>query len=290
MHGTGVPLVTPFSADGEIEEATLADHVAWVLEQGVDFLVPCGSTSEAELLTVAERALVTESVVDAAPDDVPVLAGTGHPGFEETMEQTRRAADAGADAALVVTPHYYHHDQAALEAYYRDLADDAPLPIYLYNIPSFTGVNLEPATVEALADHSNVHGMKDSSGDLERFQRYRSATSDSDFALFVGGGGIYAPALDAGGDGGILAVANVVPERASEIYRFHRGSKDAATREANQRIVDLNHAITTEYGVPGLKAAIRARDRSAGRARRPFRPVDTDAERTIHALVDEALP
>lgn len=290
MHGTGVPLVTPFSSDGAIDEEAFVAHVEWVLEQGADLLVPCGSTGEAELMTVAERALVTDHAVNAAPDDVPVLAGTGHPGFEETMEQTRRAADAGADAALVVTPHYYPHGQPTLETYYRDLADVAPIPIYLYNMPGFTGVNLDPATVEALADHGNVHGMKDSSGDLERFQRYRSATRNSDFTLFVGAGSIYAPALDAGADGGILAVANVVPERASEIYRLHRGSKDAAAREVNQRIVALNYAVTKEHGMPGLKAAMRGRERDGGHARRPFQPVETETEQTLHALVDEALP
>ena len=290
MHGTGVPLVTPFSSDGEIDADALASHVDWVLAQGVDFLVPCGSTGEAELMDVEDRTRVIEHVVEAAPSDVPVLAGTGHPGFAETLAQTERAADAGADAALVVTPHYYPHDQAALEAYYRDLADAAPIPLYLYNIPGYTGVSLEPGTVASLADHENVHGMKDSSGDLELLQRYRSATRERDFDLFVGGGSIYAPALDAGADGGILAVANVVPERATEIYRLHRGSKDAAAREVNQRVVALNHAITAESGVPGVKAAIAARGRDAGHPRRPFQPVDADTEDTLHALVQEVLP
>lgn len=290
MHGTGVPLVTPFSSSGEIDTDALAAHTEWVLSQGVDFLVPCGSTSEAELMTLEERARVVEHVVEAAPDDVPVLAGTGHPGFAETLAQTERAAEAGADAALVVTPHYYNHDQATLETYYRELADTAPLPLYLYNMPGFTGISLDPETVASLADHERIHGMKDSSGDLERFQRYRSATRESDFALFVGGGSIYAPALDAGGDGGILAVANVVPERAAEIYRLHQASKDAAARDVNRRIVALNHAITSKHGIPGLKAAMAARDRDGGRPRRPFQPVDAGTEDELHGLVAESLP
>lgn len=290
MHGTGVPLVTPFSPSGEIDSDALSAHVDWVLEQGVDFLVPCGSTSEAELMTLDERARVTEQVVDAAPGDVPVLAGTGHPGLAETLAQTERAADAGADAALVVTPHYYNHGQAALEAYYRELADTTPLPLYLYNMPGFTGVSLDPETVGSLADHDRIHGMKDSSGDLELFQRFRTATRECDFALFVGGGSIYAPALDAGADGGILAVANVVPERATEIYRLHRASKDAAARDVNRRVVALNHAITTAHGVPGLKAAMAARNRDGGHPRRPFQPVDAATEDELHGLVDRSLP
>lgn len=290
MHGTGVPLVTPFSSAGDVDTDALAAHTEWVLEQGVDFLVPCGSTSEAELMTLEERAGVVEHVVETAPDDVPVLAGTGHPGFAETLAQTERAADAGADAALVVTPHYYPHDQATLETYFREFADASPLPVYLYNMPGFTGVSLDPGAVAALADHEQIYGMKDSSGDLELFQRFRSATRDADFDLFVGSGSIYAAALDAGGDGGILAVANVVPERAAEIYRLNQASKDAAARDVNQRIVALNHATTAEHGVPGLKAAMAARDRDGGHPRRPFQPVDTATEDELHELVADSLP
>lgn len=290
MHGTGVPLVTPFSPSGDIDTDALAAHTEWVLEQGADFLVPCGSTSEAELMTLEERAQVTEHVVEAAPDDVPVLAGTGHPGFAETLAQTERAAEAGADAALVVTPHYYPHDQPTFETYYREFADTASIPIYLYNMPGFTGVSLDPETVASLADHERIHGMKDSSGDMERFQRFRTATRENDFDLFVGSGSVYAPALDAGADGGILAVANVVPERATEIYRLHQASKDAAARDVNRRIVELNHAVTTKHGIPGLKAAMTARGRDGGHPRRPFQPVAGDAEDELHRRVDESLP
>jgi len=290
MHGTGVPLVTPFTDGGDVDEAALQALAEWLVEQGVDFLVPCGSTSEAELLTVDERARVTALVVDAVPDDRPVIAGTGHPGFRETMTQTERAADAGADGALVVTPHYYPHDQPTLEAYFQDLAEESPIPIYLYSMPKLAGVRLEPDTVERLAGHENVHGMKDSSGDLELVQRYRASTADHDFDLFVGHGGIYAAALNVGADGGILAVANAVPERASEIYRLHQGSKDDAAREVNQRLIALNHATTSEYGIPGMKAVMRARGQPAGTVRSPFQPVDEAAAQALQELVEDALP
>lgn len=289
MEGTGVPLVTPFEGDGSIDEDALASLATWMVDAGLDFLVPCGSTSEGELMTLEERARVTEIVIDAVPDDVPVLAGTGHPGFEETMRQTDLAAEAGADAALVIIPHYFSHDQATLEAYFRAVADAASIPIYLYSMPALTGMRLEPDTVAALADHENVHGLKDSSGDLGLFQRYIDAVGDSDFDCLVGSGNIYAPALDAGAAGGILAVSNAVPERASEIYRLHQGSKDAA-RTVSQHIVPLNHAVTSEYGIPGLKAAMRSRDLAAGLPRTPFRDVDEDVAAELSALVEHTLP
>ncbi|MFB6270411.1 MAG: dihydrodipicolinate synthase family protein [Halobacterium sp.] len=290
MQGLGVPLATPFDEDGGVDHEALASLTEWVTDNGVDFLVPCGSNSEAELLTAGERAAVVETVADAAPSGTPVLAGTGSPGFRETLEATERAADAGADGALVVTPFYFDHDQDDYAAYYRRLADASPIPVYLYSVPAYTGVRLAPRTVESLAGHENVAGMKDSSGDLAAFQRTREFTSDEDFELFVGSGGVFAAALDAGADGGILALANVAPERASEIQELHAASKDEAARDVNRRVLELNNAVTAEYGVPGLKAAMRYRDLPAGTVRSPHRPVGDDAATELAALVDDALP
>lgn len=288
MNGTGVPLATPFDESGELDVDALAAVTEWVTERGIDFLVPCGSNSEAELLTADERARVIETVVDAAPDGVAVLAGTGHPGFKATVEQSERAAEAGADGVLVVTPFYYTHDESSLAAYYRDVADAVSAPVYLYSVPAYTNVKLDPRTVESLAEHENVVGMKDSSGDLETLQRERDYASE--FELFTGSGSVFAPALDAGADGGIMALGNVVPERVKEIYELHRAGKDEEARQLNSRLVDLNRAVTSEYGVPGLKAAMRYRDAPAGHVRRPFRPLGADATKRVETLVDAALP
>jgi 4-hydroxy-tetrahydrodipicolinate synthase len=290
MDGLGVPLATPFDDDRSVDHAALAALTASVTEAGADVLVPCGSNSESELLTAGERAAVVETVVDAAPPDASVLAGTGSPGYRETLTATERAAEAGADAALVVTPFYYDHDTEAIVAYYRELAGEASIPVYLYSVPKYTGVTLSPRTVQTLADHPNVAGMKDSSGDLAAFQRTREFTADADFDLFVGSGGLFAPALDAGADGGVLAFANVVPERASEIRDLHAAGKDEAARAVNRRVLELNNAVTARYGVAGLKAAMRARDMPAGTVRSPHRPVDDDVAAELATLVEDALP
>ncbi|MFB6280685.1 MAG: dihydrodipicolinate synthase family protein [Haloferacaceae archaeon] len=275
MHGIGPPLVTPFDADGDVDESALRDLVGWVEERGVDFVVPCGSNSEAELMTAGERARVVEVVADEAT--VPVLAGTGSPGFEETRRATDRAADAGADAALVVTPFYYDHDDETLAAYYEDLADVADLPIYLYSVPAYTGTRLAPATVGRLAEHPNVGGMKDSSGDLEAFALERRATADADFDLFVGSGSVLAAALEAGADGGVLGLANVAPEAAAEVYERFRAGDRRAAHELNADLVALNRAVTAEHSVPGAKYAMRRRGAPAGHPRRPHRPLDDEA-------------
>lgn len=286
MQGTGLPLVTPFDQTGEVDEPALRELVDRVTDAGVDFIVPCGSNSEAPLLTAAERRRVVEIVADRS--DVPVLAGTGQPGYRETLADTEAAAKVGADAALVVTPYYFRHDQGALASYYRDLADESPVPIYLYSVPKYTETALDPRTIESLATHPNVGGIKDSSGNLERLQRTVDLTADSEFSVLVGSGSIYAAGLDHGADGGVLALANVVPALASDIYRRHVDGDSDGARDLNRSLVELNRAVTARHGVPGLKAAMRSRSLPAGHVRRPFQPVDDATATELAELVEAA--
>jgi 4-hydroxy-tetrahydrodipicolinate synthase len=286
MHvsGTGVPLATPFDDDGAIRSEALGSLAETITDRGVDFLVPCGSNSEAAKLGPDERRQVIETVADAV--DAPVVAGTGHPGLQETLRATEAAADAGADAALVVTPFYHHHDETTLRRHYRRVADESPLPVYLYSVPKYTGVALDPRTVESLATHPNVAGIKDSSGDLGALQRTVDYTADAEFTVLVGSGSVYAPSLDAGADGGVLALANVAPGPASDVYRRHRDGDDEGARALNRRLVDLNHAVTAEYGIPGLKAAMRERGLPAGQPRDPHDSVDDGDRAELRSLVD----
>jgi len=284
MSGTGVPLATPFDDDGALRGDALAELATTLTDRGVDFLVPCGSNSEAAKMGRDERARAIEIVADAT--DAPVVAGTGHPGLAETLRATEDAAAAGADAALVVTPFYHRHDEATLRRYYRRVADESPLPVYLYSVPKYTDVALAPRTVESLATHPNVAGIKDSSGDLGALQRIVDYTADTDFAVLVGSGSVYAPGLDAGADGGVLALANVAPGPASDIYRRHRDGDDEGARALNRRLVDLNHAVTAEHGIPGLKAAMRERGLPAGQPRDPHGTVDDGARAELRSLVE----
>ncbi|MFQ3295745.1 MAG: 4-hydroxy-tetrahydrodipicolinate synthase [Natrialbaceae archaeon] len=286
MNGTGVPLATPFDENGNVNEANLRQLVNELEQRGVDFFVPCGSNSEAALMSVEERATVTKIVTEES--DGRVLAGTGHPGFRETLRQTELAADAGANAALVVTPFYHKHDQETLSAYYRDLADASPIPIYLYSVPKYTDTRLEPWTVEQLASHENVAGMKDSSGDLGALQRIATLTEDEDFDVLVGSGSIYAAGLEVGASGGVLALANVAPEAASEIYRRHADGDVDGALTLNRDLVALNYAVTGGHGVPGLKTAMNARGLPAGDPRRPLQTVDPADEAELATLVADA--
>jgi len=287
ITGTGLPLVTPFDADGDVDHDGLADLVGWVEERGVDFIVPAGSNSEAPMLSDDEHAAVVETVCEAA--SVPVMAGTGTPGYGPTLDLTERAADAGAEAALVVTPFYYSHGQEALESYYTDLADETPIPIYLYSVPAYTDTVIAPETVGRLAEHPNIGGMKDSSGNIDRFYRELDRVGDAEFDLFVGSGGVYAPALDAGASGGVLALANVAPDLASAIYERHRAGDCEGAHALNDAGRDLNLAVTATYSIPGLKAAMKLRGAPAGELRSPHQPVDDGTAEELAGLVEEAL-
>lgn len=286
MQGLGVPIVTPFNEEREIDTEKLRSLVSQVIDAGIDFIVPCGSNGESELMTMEERTAVIRTVADQS--SVPVLAGTGHPGFAETNKQTELAVEAGADAALVVTPYYYTHNQATLKAYYRKVADNSDIPIYLYSVPSKTGVKLAPKTVESLSSHKNIYGMKDSSGNLVSLIQENSLT-DSDFELFIGNGSLYAQGLDAGATGGILALANVVPELTTEIHQKHRNGNQNSARNLNSDLVDLNQAVTARYGVPGVKAAMKARNLPAGENRSPFASVENEVQQELEYLVTAAI-
>ncbi|MXR50175.1 dihydrodipicolinate synthase family protein [Halovenus sp. WSH3] len=265
MQGIGPPLVTPFDEHGDVDYDRLTDLVGRLEREGVDFLVPCGSTSEAPLLTPEERTRVIETTAEVA--SVPVLAGTGAPGLRQTRAWTEAAAEAGAVGALVVTPFYYNHSQDDLAGYYRDLADGASIPIYLYSVPVFAKTRLDPETAGSLAEHPNIVGMKDSAGDLGAFVRTLDRVEES-FDLLVGDASVLAQALDAGASGGIAALANLYPDRLSALVETHSDDPEFA-RERNRSLVSINRAVTTEHGIPGLKYAMRQRGFPAGYARRP---------------------
>ena len=287
MQGTGVPIVTPCTESGEIDTDRLTLFSESLEAAGIDFVVPCGSTSEAPLLTAKERKDVIETVVDAT--ECPVLAGTGYDGFEETMRATNDAATAGADAALILTPHYYPLTDEEYLTYFTAIADHSPLPIYLYSVPAYTDVNLSPSVIGQLATHDNIHGIKDSSGDLTTLQRTLTLTDDAEFAVLTGSGNVYALSLSVGAAGGILALANVVPELATAIYRLAQEGQKEEALQMNQSLVELNVTITNRFGVRGVKAALEARDRAVGPPRSPLASLSKEDAAEVQTVLQDAL-
>ena len=235
LRGAFTALVTPFTADGRVDEAALRRLVRWQVLAGIDGLVPCGTTGEAPTLSTDERELVigaTVEVVAERPsrDRVAVVAGTGTNDTAATIRATRRAASLGADAALVVAPYYNRPDARMLEAHFRAVADEGDLPIVVYNVPSRTGANVDPATFLRLAEHPRVIAIKEASGNLEAIARI-CRDRPRDVSVLAGDDAWTLPILALGGDGVVSVASNEIPgELVSLCAAAHAGDGETARR------------------------------------------------------------
>ena len=235
LHGAFTALVTPFTADGAVDEAAFRRLVRWQILAGIDGLVPCGTTGEAPTLSQDERDRLIAATVEVASerpsrDRVRIVAGTGTNDTAATIAATRRAAALGADAALVVAPYYNRPDARMLEAHFRAVADDGDLPIVVYNVPSRTGTNVDAATFLRLADHPRVIAVKEASGNLEQIATI-CRDRPSDVAVLAGDDAWTLPILALGGDGVVSVASNEIPGELVGLCAAARaGDWDAARR------------------------------------------------------------
>jgi len=291
MRGVIPPVITPFTADGEIAYPRLATNLdKWNRTDLGGYLI-LGSNSEFVYLSEEEKIRVLDFAREHIPREKIMIAGTGCEATEATIALTRRAARIGADAVMVVTPAYYKpqmRDRILIE-HYRRVADASPVPVFLYNVPQFTGVVLSPHAVARLAEHDNVIGMKDSAGNLGVFAEYLRQTPP-EFVLFVGSAPVFLPALVLGARGGILALANCAPEACLTLYSlFHQGKLHEA-REQQLKLLPASEGVTSRFGIGGLKAAMDMVGYEGGFPRAPLVPPTDEERREIrHALERSGL-
>ncbi len=278
LQGIFPPIATPF-IDGKVAYDQLAANVEKWGRTGIRGFVVLGSNGEFVHLSEEERRRVVETVSRATPAGKLVIAGTGCESTAETLRLTRDCAERGAQAALVMTPHFFggRMSEAALERHYRTLAGDAPVPIILYNVPKFTNLNLSAPLVARLAGHPNIIGIKDSAGNVAQLGEYLNHVPP-DFRVLVGTAGVLFAGLSLGCAGGILALANIAPEPCVRLYDQVRQGRFQSARELQLQMIPVNKAITTTYGVAGLKAALDLLGYFGGDPRLPLLPV-TDAEK-----------
>ncbi len=291
LAGILPPLATPFREDGALDLDSLEAFVDGLAGTGLAGVLALGSNGEAVHVTPEEASAVFRTVKRAAAPGMTVLAGAGQPGTRATIEMTRRAADAGCDAVLVVTPSYYRGAMTddALRRHYEAVADGSPVPVLLYNVPANTGLNLSPSVAAALAPHPNVAGMKDSAGDIGQLAEIlRLTRGEKPFAVFCGNFGAALPGFLLGASGAILAVANVAPRACATIWELAAAGRVAEARELHLRLLPLARAVTSRHGVPGLKAALEMLGRPAGVPRAPLRPAGAQARREIGAALQAA--
>lgn len=289
LDGVLPPLTTPFDAAGNLDLARLADNVARYNQTGLRGYVALGSNGEAVHLTPAERQQVIAAIKRAATPEHTIVAGVNEFSTRAALEATRAAADAGADAALVVTPYFYKGAMsgAVLARFFNEVADAAPLPILLYNVPQNTGVVIDPADIAALAAHPQIIGVKDSSGNMGALaETLRRAPAD--FAVLVGNGGILYPALTMGARGAVLAVACAAPRAAVELYEAWEAGNHARARELQNRLSPISHIVTAGLGVKALKAALDQLGFYGGAPRPPLMQANPAEQQTITSVLRQS--
>jgi 4-hydroxy-2-oxoglutarate aldolase len=282
------PMVTPFRADESVDLEGFAFNVRAHMAAGLDGVLVAGSTGEAALLSDDERRTLTEVARNDVPKERTLLVGTGAESTRHCIARCRSAASSGADAVLVVAPHYYSSSMtpAALKAHYLRVADESPVPVLLYNIPKYAHFRLEPELIAELSTHENIRGMKDSAGDMTYFARYVESQSDT-FDVMTGHGGTFATALTLGARGGILAVALFAAELAVEVWQAHGEQRIADAEAAQKPLVPMAAEIVARMGVPGVKAAMERVGLRGGHVRLPLLPVPSADIGVIEGLLRE---
>jgi len=289
LSGIYPPIATPFKND-EVDYAGLAHNVTRWMGTGLRGLLALGSNGEAAFVDEDEAERIVATVREGVPTDRVLLVGTGRQSTRATIAATKRAAQAGADAVLVLTPFYFKAQMTpdALADHYRAVADASPVPVLLYNFTNVTGINLAPETVAALSAHPNIVGLKDSNGDIAQVAGVM-ARVPADFTVLVGSAATLYPAMVMGAAGGIVAVANVVPDVCVKLYDLARAGKHDEARVLQRRLTPLANAVTGGYSIPGLKVAMEIAGYVGGDVRQPLRPAKPEARDTIQRLYEELV-
>ena len=285
LNGILLPTTTPFDHNGHISTAAITSNIKEWSARGVIGFVVLGSTGERVHLDEREYLEVIE--VSRAASDSILIAGAGQQSTVNTIKEIKNAARAGAEAVLVITPYFYRAaiTQEALVDYYTAVADEAPVPVLLYSMPPLTGIRIEPETVARLSEHPNIIGVKDSSNDVAGFRLTIELCPD-DFAVMTGNGTVLVETLRAGATGGILAVGCVVPDICMEIFRALGEQDFERAEKLQEELTPLASAVTTKYGIGGLKAALDLAGFRGGAVRAPLRAPDEAARAEIASLLN----
>ena len=287
LKGILLPTTTPFDPNGLISTSDITSNIKQWTARGVIGFVVLGSTGERVHLDEREYLEVIEVSRSAIANDSVLIAGAGQQSTIGTIKEIKSAARAGAEAVLVITPYFYRTaiTQETLISYYTAAADEAPVPVMLYSMPPLTGIKIEPETVARLSEHPNIIGVKDSSNDVAGFRR-TVELCPNDFAVMTGNGTVLLDTLRAGATGGILAVGCVVPEVCVEIFRLFTTGEQKRAEELQSMLTPLAAAVTTKYGIGGLKAALDLAGYRGGSVRAPLRAPDEAARADIKASFD----
>ena len=280
FEGIATALVTPMFADGSIDYENFGKLVDWQIESGINALVVCGTTGEASTLTDDEHRDAIKFVVDRTNGRVPVIAGTGSNDLAYAIDLTKHACEVGADAVLVVTPYYNKATQKGLIQMYTAIADASEKPVILYNVPSRTGVNFEPATYAVLADHPNIVGIKEANGNISKILETFALVGDK-LDIYSGNDDQIVPILSLGGKGCISVLSNVIPAETVEIAKKWFDGDVKASADLQIKYHDLITALFSEVNPIPVKAAMHHLGFGANVLRMPLTSMDEKKEQVL---------
>ena len=285
FRGAATALITPLTPDG-IDYAAFGRLIDWQIDEGINALVIAGTTGEGSTLTDEEHREAIRFSVERAAGRVPIIAGTGSNDTDYAVSLSRYACQVGADALLVVTPYYNKATQKGLIAMYDAIADAVDKPVILYNVPSRTGVNIEPATYVALAEHPNIVGIKEANGNISKIVETAALVGDR-LDIYSGNDDQVVPILSMGGSGVISVLSNVLPRKTVEICdRFFAG--DVAGSAALQcRMLPLINALFCEVNPIPVKAAMAAMGWCENCLRLPLTPMEDAHWQKLKGLMEE---
>jgi 4-hydroxy-2-oxoglutarate aldolase len=289
LAGLFPPVPTPFSADGALDLEALRGLIESLNQDPLAGYVLGGSNGEFTSLTADERLQVVSAARAVVPRGRLLIAGSGAESTRETIALTRAMAERGAEAVLVVTPSYFRGRMtpAALEGHFRAVADAAPVPLVLYNVPANTGVDLTAATAIKLSRHPNIIGLKDSGGDLQKMALVIRDAAPG-FQVLAGSAGFLLPALVLGAVGGIAALANLAGRPLDRMAQALRAGALDEARTIQLRLVESNLAVTARFGVAGLKAALALCGRPVGVVRPPLVALEAEEHTALRAILVKA--
>ena len=286
--GAATAIVTPLTKDG-IDYEQFGRLIDWQIEQGIDAIVSVGTTGEGSTLDDAEHKEAIRFTVERVAGRVPVIAGTGSNDVAYAISLTKYACEVGADAMLLVTPYYNKATQKGMIASFRAIADASTKPCILYNVPSRTGCNLTPASVAALADHPNIVGIKEASGNISQIAELAALVGDR-MDIYSGNDDQIVPILSLGGKGVISVLSNIMPKETSDMCKLFFEGRIAESRKLQLDLIPLVNALFSEVNPIPVKAAVSAMGFGENYLRLPLTPMeDAHAEELYRLMREQGL-
>ena len=286
FHGAFTALVTPFK-NGKIDEEAYREFIEWQIEQGIDGLVPCGTTGESATMTHDEHEAAIRICVEQVNKRVPVIAGAGSNNTREAIPLTQFAKNVGADAALHITPYYNKPTQEGLYQHFKTICSEVSMPVILYNVPGRTGCGISEDVVRRLSVHPNIMGIKEASGNLSYTAKIARYVNE-DFALYSGNDDMVLPILSLGGSGVISVLANILPRQTHDMVMDYLNGDRQKALEAQLGLLDVINGLFLEVNPIPVKEAMNQMGMEVGGYRQPLGPLGEAARAKLTAALKAA--